>query len=144
MKFNELPLYEAVYDVVQQMIENGESPGSDKWTMFESETLARRIQQRLPIGAPFTKSEMMDAWIRFRKSVGRKAELIVETARKHGRHCFYRGRGLGECSDELSIDRIIPGSRGGQYDIRNCVIACLKHNEQRGDLSIEEYLSNAL
>ena len=57
-----------------------------------------------------------------------------------------RGRvALGSpCSEELHLDRIIPGSKGGRYVVENCMLTCTKHNISRGDKSIEDYLRSPL
>jgi hypothetical protein len=144
MTFDELPLYEAVYDVYR-LVDN---PRSDRWLTADSEVLCRSIQDHLPIGHPYTMPQMLDAWARFGKSGtveggAKKLELLVTIARLHGRKCFWADRGLGECTSEITIDRLLTGSRGGQYTQENCVLACSFHNSQRNDRSIEDYLSSA-
>ncbi len=141
MTFDELPLYEAIYDVVEDArnSESSDSPGSDAWIDDMGEARCREIQCRLPIGAPFSQSQMMTTWVKFRKA--KNAALTVEVARAHGRVCFYRGRGKGECSGVINLDRIIPGSEGGKYTVENCMVACGRHNVERQDKSIEDYLA---
>ena len=136
MRFDELPLYEAIYHVRREIA----NPGSDDWPHKRREELCRMIQQHLPIGAPFSMDQMVDAWLRFRKSPASKTELTVQVAMAHGRTCFMRGRGKGECSDAIDLDRIVPGSRAGQYTVENCMVMCSYHNRQRNDRSLEEYM----
>jgi hypothetical protein len=140
MKFSEIELYEAIYDVRAELKE----PGADSWALDieKRNQLCRMIQTRLTIGAPFTTSEMMRAWFTFRKRTDQKANLIVEICRTHGRRCFWSNRGLGNCCDEITIDRLIPGSRGGAYNLANCVLACKTHNSLRKDQSIEQFLNS--
>ena len=88
-----------------------------------------------------TNEMLIDAWIRFRDCPSRYS-LLVEVARTHGRSCFYANRGLGPCSEELDLDRLLPESRGGRYTLKNCVIACSRHNRMRGDMNVEEFLSS--
>ena len=83
---------------------------------------------------------MIHAWVGYRKNGGRN-DLLIRCAKFHGRRCFFGARGLGECSDDIDLDRIIPGSRGGEYTVENCFLACSRHNRQRGDRSIEAYLA---
>lgn len=142
MTFDELPLYEAVYDVYR-LVDN---PRSERWLTADAEVLCRNIQDHLPIGHPYKMSDMLDAWMRFGKSGtveggAKKLELLVSVARLHGRKCFWASRGLGECTSEVTIDRLLPGSRGGLYSPENCILACSFHNSQRADRTIEEYLS---
>jgi len=143
MTFDELPLMEAIYDVRREMEAENECPGSDTWTSDETKRieLTQRILTRFSLNVD---QQMIDAWIKFRKSSDadgkKKAEWIVEVARAHGNRCFYADRGLGECSNDVDLDRIIPGSRGGKYSVENCVISCGKHNRSRGDASIEDLL----
>lgn len=146
MRFDELPLYESVYDVYRTV----DNPRSEVWLIEQAkkEELVRRIQQALPMDAPYRSIDMVGVWIAFGKSSNvsesiKKAELIVMVARMHGRRCFYAGRGLGDCSAELQIDRLIPGSRNGPYTVANCVLACSYHNSQRGDKNLEAYLNEA-
>ncbi len=73
-----------------------------------------------------------------------KNRLKCDVSIAHGRNCFYANRGLGECSEEVELDRIVPESRGGRYTLENCLIACAKHNGARGDQSIEVYLASAV
>ena len=76
--------------------------------------------------------------ITYRKSSKRK--LLAELIEVHGSRCIYAGRGLGECSDELEVDRIRPGSKGGEYTMANCVVSCRSHNGARSDKSFEDYI----
>lgn len=143
MKFEELDLLCAVYDVRANMEAAGEQPGSEYWTTDEEKRteLTRRILQTLECTV---QQRLIDAWIAFRKSPNvngkKKAALIVEVARLHGRACFYAGRGLGQCSEDVDLERLIPETRGGQYTVENCVLSCSRHNRMRGDTSLEEML----
>jgi len=146
MKFQDLEVLGAVYDVRAKMEADGEQPGADDWTTNEKKRaeLTRRILRRLECTV---QQRLIDAWIAFRKSPNvngkKKAALVVEVARLHGPVCFYAGRGLGECSDEIDLDRLIPGSRGGEYTIENCILSCSRHNRMRGDASLEDIISQA-
>lgn len=41
--------------------------------------------------------------------------------------------------NELTIDHIIPKSRGGSYKLSNLVVACAPCNNDRGDLNFDEF-----
>jgi len=143
MIFDDLPLYEAVYNVYQL----ADNPRSDSWLLPpKCERLCRMLQGELPIGAPFTMEQMLQVWGTFGRALTvegemKKSELIVLVARTHGRRCFYCGRGKGECSNEVTLDRIVPGSRGGKYTVENCMLACSAHNTQRGNQPLEQFLA---
>jgi hypothetical protein len=147
MTFSELPLFEAVHDAYRIL----RSPRSDAWLVDEEhkEVLYRTVQGNLPRNAFATMEQILQAWSLYGKSSGvndgeqKKLELVILTARAHGRKCFWAGRGLGDCTSELNLDRLIPGSRGGRYVVENCVLACSFHNGRRGDSSVESYLLSA-
>lgn len=145
MKFQELDMLCAVYDVRTNMECANEQPGAEEWTTDETKRkeLTRRILQAL--GCTVQQILILiDVWIAFRKSSNvngkKKLALLVEVARLHGRKCFYANRGLGECSDEIDLERLIPETRGGQYTVENCVLSCSRHNRMRGDKSLEDML----
>jgi len=151
MKFEDLDLMCAIYDERIEMEENGEQPGAEHWIKTEEGqlNLCRRINNRL-MRSPDLR--IIDAWLKFRKC-GRKnidgpdasqkrLELIVEVARLRGRVCFYACCNKGECSDELDLDRIKTGSRGGEYTVQNCIISCSRHNRMRGDTPFEEFINS--
>ncbi len=63
-----------------------------------------------------------------------KASLI----KKNGNHCGY-------CFEkkkfhELSIDHIIPTSKGGQDKLYNMLVACIDCNQKKSNMDIEEWL----
>lgn len=146
MTFDEIPLYEAVHDSYRLL----EQPRSDVWLREEErrESLYRTILMGLPrVDVPrFTFEQVLEAWGLYGKSQTvnerqqKKLELVILTARAHGRRCFYAARGLGECTAEVTLDRLRPGSRGGLYVLENCVLACSFHNQSRGDRAMEDYL----
>lgn len=135
MTFDELPLYEAIHDV-----RNQENPGIDMYRIEDQQKLVSLILARLVPPVPWGSSEIVNAWVAYRKLPNGKGPLTINVARAHGRKCFYANRGVGNCNNQVSIDRLIPGSREGEYTIENCVIACGFHNSQRNDQTIEEYL----
>jgi 5-methylcytosine-specific restriction endonuclease McrA len=51
--------------------------------------------------------------------------------------CAYKSK--GGCNEYLEIEHIVPKSRGGSNRVSNLTIACQKHNQQKGDLTAEEF-----
>ena len=145
MTFDDLPLFDAIYSLRSEMEAAGENPGSDVWTIEEDRRceLTKRIMGKLMTDID---QRLINAWIRFRKSANvngkKKVELIVEVFRLRGGTCFYRNRGLGECSPDIDLERLIPETRGGRYTLENCVLACGRHNRMRGDRDLESFLLN--
>jgi hypothetical protein len=148
MKWNELPLYRAVAEVRREMMECNEQPNSD--LILTNEENRTDFCQRVMLKMDFNGSAIIDANIKFRKGSGvndagqKKLEIICMLSIIHGDRCFYANRGLGECSDDVHLDRIIPGSRGGEYTVQNCLLSCGFHNTSRGDKSIEEFISHRI
>lgn len=50
--------------------------------------------------------------------------------------CQYCNRQPGH--DELTIDHVIPRSKGGESSWANCVLACIQCNSKKADYSLEE------
>lgn len=144
MKWSELPLYRAVAEVRREMLESNEQPNSD--LILTDEEHRTEFCHRVMLKMEFNGSAIIDANIKFRKGSGvngdrqKKLDIICMLSLLHGDRCFYANRGLGECSDDVHLDRIIPGSRGGKYTVQNCILACGYHNTSRGDKSIEDFI----
>ena len=49
--------------------------------------------------------------------------------------CAYCGS-----TDDLTIDHIIPRSKGGNNSLENCALACREANQAKSDLSLEEFI----
>jgi len=56
---------------------------------------------------------------------------------KWNHECAYKSK--GDCNAYLEIEHIVPKSRGGSNRVSNLTIACQKHNQQKGDLTAEEF-----
>lgn len=56
--------------------------------------------------------------------------------RRDGLRCQYCGRTPGLAS--LTIDHVVPRSRGGETSWRNCVTACLGCNGRKADRTLEQ------
>jgi hypothetical protein len=136
MKFLQVDLYRAVYAARNSDLDLPVDPQSTT----EREQIYRAIQAKLPPDVFYTLDDICSAWVGYRKN-GRKHDLTVDVANAHGCRCFWANRGLGPCSDDLTVDRLVPGSLGGQYTVENCVVSCGRHNSKRGNRTIEEMLA---
>lgn len=83
----------------------------------------------------------INSFLAFRKNPT-KNQIIADLSDAGAESCFYEGRGLGQCSTDVSLDRIIPGSQGGEYSFQNCVLSCSFHNSQRGDQDFSQYINS--
>jgi hypothetical protein len=151
MRFDDLPLYCAiakVRDKIKTLSKDGhiEPLGSEYWQRGEgSIELTRMITDELITEA---NELYVDAFVKYRKGVSvddegnKKLDIIASLASGFKTpRCFYHNRGLGDCSEDVDLDRILPGSQGGKYSVANCVLACSRHNRQRGDLNFIEFLN---
>lgn len=146
MKFDELPLYCAIAKVRKHITESGERGAGDSY--WEHGKGAIELT-RMIVGAMTTTADesLVRAYVKYRKSCGvgddsgtKKLDIIAELY-PHSHVCFYANRGLGECSEDVDLDRILPGAHGGEYSVANCVISCARHNRQRGDMPLAEFLN---
>ena len=71
-------------------------------------------------------------------SGGRKLRQAVHNRSKG--QCHYCGRRKGL----LTVDHLIPLSRGGGWDISNLVGACSECNSRKGAMSADEFISSVL
>lgn len=82
--------------------------------------------------------------VRMQVRKNRDTRTKIEVAMAHGHDCYFSGRGKGRCSEDAECGHIIPRCRGGELGIENCQIECRAHNNQRREMSIEEYLASDL
>ncbi len=144
MRFTDLPLIQAIAGTFVTT----DRPRARAWITTHQRELYLSIVEHMTDfsqGVPWKLDDVVNAWENFGKSAvleggKKKMQLIAEVAAIHGSQCFYANRGIGACSDEVDLDRIIPGARSGKYTLENCVIACSAHNRSRGDLPIEDFL----
>ena len=74
---------------------------------------------------------------RYDKKFSNKIKFSKRTLFKRDAYtCMYCGKQPN--NDELTIDHIIPKSKGGETNWVNCVISCIKCNFRKGDKSLEE------
>lgn len=70
----------------------------------------------------------------------RKRLIILEHAKKmRPPECFYKGKIGTDCTEEVDLDRVKPGKRGGGYSVENTVLSCSRHNRERGCKEVEAY-----
>ncbi|MGG3467335.1 HNH endonuclease [Neobacillus pocheonensis] len=62
-------------------------------------------------------------------------EIVLQRDRYVCKYCGGRGN---------TIDHIIPRSKGGKTSLDNCVCACMKCNNEKADLKLEEFLNRKL
>lgn len=91
---------------------------------------------------PFTIDEIVQWDTNIRKQVNTRTK--IEVAEKHGMQCFWNGRGKGCCCNTAECGHLWQNSHGGPLSVENCVIECRSHNNQRRDMSIEEYIRSNL
>lgn len=65
----------------------------------------------------------------------RKKEKVREALiERHGNACSWCGEpGGSEDQTRLTVDRLVPGSKGGTYILSNCQLLCRSCNSQKGD-----------
>jgi len=56
---------------------------------------------------------------------------------KWGHDCAYKSK--SPCDQSLEVEHITPRSRGGSNRVSNLTIACRKHNQEKGNLTAEEF-----
>jgi hypothetical protein len=139
--FDELPLYQAVHKVYSRV----ERPGSDDWISRHAASAYKHVLMQIvedeawtDQGIPYSLERVVEVWRELRKVP--RARLKCEVSLAHGGVCFFANRGLGACSSDVDLDRIIPESRGGTYCVENCVLVCSHHNRARGNRSVEDFL----
>jgi len=91
---------------------------------------------------PFSVDEVVDWDSKLRKS--KPTRIKVDVAKNHGVHCFWNGRNKGPCSHEAECGHLVPNCEGGPLEVANCVIECRSHNNQRREMTVEQYISSDL
>lgn len=91
---------------------------------------------------PFSVDDIVywDTAIRKNKDTQTK----VKVAKAHGVKCFWSGRSKGPCCETAECGHLWQNSLGGPMSVENCVIECRTHNNQRRDMTIEEYIKSSL
>ena len=74
----------------------------------------------------------------------KNTRVKIDVALKHGLDCFWRERGKGPCCDIAECGHLLQNCVGGPMSVENCVIECRSHNNQRREMSIEQYIRSEL
>jgi 5-methylcytosine-specific restriction endonuclease McrA len=110
-------------------------------------TWARRLQRVYPLkGVAFEwvkfDMQMMQnpniEGVEYQQGELQGFELREYVLIKFNHSCVYAGPG-SLCDEVLNIDHLIPRSRGGSNRVGNLVCACRKHNEEKNNMSLDEY-----
>jgi hypothetical protein len=91
---------------------------------------------------PFTIDDIERWSIALRKSNDTKVKVDIALA--HGLSCYFENRGKGPCSAEVEGGHILQRCKGGPLSVENGQIECWAHNNQRREMSIEDYLKSNL
>ena len=91
---------------------------------------------------PFTIDDIERWSIALRKSSD--AKIKVNIALAHGTECYFRGRGKGPCSEDVEAGHIVQRCKGGPLTVENGQIECRAHNNQRREMSIEDYIKSTM
>lgn len=137
MKFNELQLLMAIRAM---------EPGSRDY-LTESDRLEFAMQVQRQYSAmfrtvefPFTVDDVITIYMQLRKN--KATQIKADIAFAHGTSCFWLGRGKGPCSDECEAGHLVAACRAGELSVENCIIECRAHNNQRREMTIEQYLNS--
>lgn len=142
----DLPLNFAVYQLRKEIKEACQQPGSDQWLYYDQnrEYIRNRVVEIDETLYDKTSDDVCHVFISQRKS-GRKnsdegtRDQLLRLIKERGScECYWRHNFPGECSNDLHLDRLLPGNRGGTYEDKNVVISCGYHNISRGKKLIEE------
>ena len=143
LTFNDLPLQEAI----RQLFDDPKFVRSEALLITDAgrEWVLQNVISKLPatlIGY-YRFEHILLSVNQFRKLSKdhvQKRLIVLEHARnmKHA-CCFYRGKVSTACSDEVDLDRVKPGKRGGKYTVENTVLSCSRHNRQRGCKEVIQY-----
>jgi hypothetical protein len=151
MKFSELPLYRAIQKVYELVESGGGSPRGNRWLIDQANQrqLYKMMVDQMDdftCGVPWTMTEVLSAWETYGKAhsvcddKSTKYDIIIDVAARFGNTCFYRGRVPTPCSEDIHLDRLLPGKREGEYTRENSILSCSTHNQERGGKSIEDYV----
>ena len=70
---------------------------------------------------------------------GNRAGIVASLLLKDGNLCRYCKRSLAEAG--LTIEHLVPTSRGGSNNIGNLALTCFECNNEKDSLTDEEYLA---
>lgn len=135
MTFDELRLLTAI-----RMLGGtwGDMPTDQMRREFASQVAAQHAAMTGDVRFPWSIDDVIKLALSLRKQIDTRTKADI--AIQHGVKCFWEGRGKGACTDEAEAGHLVPKCRGGQLTVENAVIECRGHNNQRREMTIEEYL----
>jgi 5-methylcytosine-specific restriction endonuclease McrA len=110
-------------------------------------TIARRLQHLYPLKSVAYELVRFDMQlmqsptiegVEYQQGELQGFELREYVLIKFNHTCVYAAA-ESPCDQVLNVDHLIPRSRGGSNRASNLVCACRKHNEEKGNMSLEEY-----
>lgn len=91
---------------------------------------------------PFTIDDIEQWSLRLRKNEDTKVKVDIALA--HGTECYFKHRNKGPCSEEVEAGHVVQRCKGGPLTVANGQIECRAHNNQRREMSIEDYMKSDL
>jgi hypothetical protein len=91
---------------------------------------------------PFTIDDVEKWSITLRKSPDAKTKVDIALAK--GKECYFKHCNKGPCSEEIEAGHIVPRCKGGALSVANGQIECRAHNNQRREMSIEDYMKSPM
>lgn len=120
----------------------GDRPTSDQRRRAALAVIAEWINLTGDSLFPFTIDDIERWSIALRKSGD--AKIKVDIALAHGTECYFKNRGKGPCSEEVEAGHVVQRCKGGPLSVENGQIECRAHNNQRREMSIEDYMKSSL
>ena len=120
----------------------GDRPTSDQRKRAALAVIAEWLSLTGDSLFPFTIDDIERWSITLRKSGD--AKIKVDIALAHGSECYFKGRGKGPCSAEVEAGHVVQRCKGGPLTVENGQIECRAHNNQRREMSIEDYMKSSL
>lgn len=142
IKKADIPLNVAIYKVRQEIIKRGKKPSAEHWTFEEQsrDFIKKRVGEIDPQLAEVSVDKMIGVYLQIRKS--KKRRLLIEVAELYGWTCFYLHSSNTICNEEVSLERLKPGKRGGEYEKGNVRVACMHHNRERATKQLEDFVGS--
>lgn len=138
LTFDDIPLIEAIAKVIEE--QDDEFPAGDRRFILEGPRkrfYKAVITKLIEINCrqQYDMDRVMTVGMRYRKN--KKTRLIPAIVKKRGsRQCWCANE---KCTNKLHVDRIQPGSQGGEYTTKNGILSCSYHNGARKDKDFVQY-----
>ena len=137
MQFNELRLCMAI-KVAD--LGSGDIVSHERRMEMVREVFSAYLQLFDDSNFPFSIDEVDRCRLNFRKN--KDTQMKADVALQHGWRCFWDGRSKGPCCQDAECGHLVPRCKGGDLSLQNCVIECRSHNNQRREMTIEEYIQS--